>query len=300
MSGSLTSRATRAALDYLAGKRLDLGVAPQTMQLALLTAAPPVDPTVGQLNEVASTGYARQNVAWGLATNTVPGQPSQIANSSSILFGPFTDVNGLAYPATHCALVGVGVPDSTANLLSADVSEIETDSSGWNAANANTTKARSTTAFKQGAASLRVTSGAAGNMLVGTAVNPAVTAYTTYASTAWVYTTSSGIKTKIDLNFMDSTGVTTAYKTVGQTTLTPSTWTQLTHTTQAPAGSTQVQMLLSTDATAAGQIAYFDVMTLAPTLTMDVLMSWQFDVAGQAAQNESLQVSPGSLTMTLG
>lgn len=106
MSGVITSTAARAALDYMTGKQLDLGTAPQTMQLALLTAAPPNDPTVAQLNEVSSTGYARQNVSWSAASTATPGLPSSISNSANLLYGPFTDVSGLGYPATHCALIG--------------------------------------------------------------------------------------------------------------------------------------------------------------------------------------------------
>ncbi|MFI0265641.1 hypothetical protein [Streptomyces luteogriseus] len=300
MSGSLTSRASRAALDYVTGRRLDLGAAPQTVQLALLTAAPPADPTIGQLNELQATGYARQNVTWGLATNAVPGQPSQIANSANILYGPFVDVNGLAYPATHCALIGTGAPDNPGNMLDANTAEIETDASGWFGLGTVTTKARSTAQFKTGTSSITATATAAGTTLLGTAVNYAAAPFATYATSAWVYTATAGLKAKIDLNFRDASGVTTAYKVVGQTTLAANTWTQLTHVTTVPANTATVQMLLAGDATAAGQVFFWDTMSLAQTLTQDVLMTWAFDTPGQAAQNESLQISAGALTMSLG
>lgn len=106
MSGGLTGIGAMAALNYLTGRALDLGTAPQTMQLALLTAPPPVNPAVSALSEVAATGYARQNVAWSSAADPVPEQPSVISNSANILYGPFTAVGGLGFPATHCALLG--------------------------------------------------------------------------------------------------------------------------------------------------------------------------------------------------
>jgi uncharacterized membrane protein len=270
------------------------------MQLALLTAAPPADATIGQLNEVASTGYTRQTVTWGLAATTVSGQPSQIANAANLLYGPFVDVNGLAYPATHCALIGSGVPDNPNNLLDANTSEIETDASGWSVQGTVTTKTRSTAQFKNGTASISATSTGAGATLLGTAANYGVAPFSTYAASAWVYTATAGLTAKIDLNFMDASGVTTAYKVVAPTTLAANTWTQLTQVTTAPANSASVQMILSGNATATGQVFYWDTMSLAQTQTQDVLMTWAFDTAGQAAQNESLQISAGSLTMSLG
>lgn len=117
MAGNLTGVAAMAALDYLTGKSLDLGTAVQTMQLALLTAAPPNNPAMSDLNEVASTGYARQNVTWGLATDPTPGQPAQITTTANILYGPFTDVSGLAFPATHCALIGKNASNASTVLM---------------------------------------------------------------------------------------------------------------------------------------------------------------------------------------
>lgn len=299
MSGGLTSRATRAALDYITGKRLDLGTATQTMQLALLTAAPPADPSVGQLNEVAATGYARQNVAWGLATNTVAGQPSQIANSANVLYGPFVDVNGLTYPATHCALIGVGVPDNTATLLSANVSDIETDASGWTSW-ANTTVARSTAQARTGTASLSSTVTAAGDSQIATAAFLTPAAFTTYTASAWVFSAVAGVQAKVDLTFWDANDTLLLWSSAGLTTLAANTWTQISRTALAPANSAKMRPVLRGQTTANGQVLYYDSMSLAAVSTQDVVMTWAFDTAGQAAQNESLQVSAGALTMSLG
>jgi hypothetical protein len=58
--------------------------------------------------------------------------------------------------------------------------------------------------------------------------------------------------------------------------------------------------VLRGQATAAGQVFYYDSMSLAAVSTQDVLMTWAFDTPGQASQNESLQISAGALTMSLG
>lgn len=113
MSGGITGVSAIAALNYLTGRSLDLGVVTQTMQLALLTAPPPTNPLVTDLTEVVSAGYARQNVSWSAAVTPVAGQPSSIANSANVLWGPFTAVGGLGFPATHCALLGSVTTPST-------------------------------------------------------------------------------------------------------------------------------------------------------------------------------------------
>jgi hypothetical protein len=283
----------------MTGTRLDLGAVTQTMQLALLTAAPPADPTIDQLNEVAATGYARQNVTWGLATNPIAGQPSQIANAANLLYGPFVDVNGLTYPATHCALIGTGVPDSSANLLSANTSDVETDASGWSAF-LNTTISRSTAQAKTGTASLASTVTASGDSQVYASGFVAAKPFVTYTASAWVFSAVAGVQARVDLWFTDSNGTSVLYSSAPAITLAANTWTQVSRTVQAPAGSAQMKPVLRGQATAAGQVFYYDSMSLAAVSTQDVLMTWAFDTPGQASQNESLQISAGALTMSLG
>jgi hypothetical protein len=300
MAGGITGFASKAALNYMTGKSLNVGTAPQTMQLALLTAAPPANPTIQQLNEVASTGYVRQNVTWSPATlNATPGQPSQIANSGNVLYGPFTDVNGLAYPVTHCALIGNVVPDSVANLFDVNTSGIETDASAWTSF-LNGTIARSTAQKQAGAASLAVTIPAIGDSQVGNAAYFTVSPYTTYTAAAWVFSTVAGVQAKVDIPYYDGSNVQVAYNSTALTTLAANTWTQVTISGMAPATAVTAKTILRTTATAAGQVVYWDAMSLAPSLRQEIIMTWQFDAIGQAAQNESLQVSAGALTMSLG
>lgn len=299
MAGGITGFASKAALNYMTGKALNVGVAPQTMQLALLTAAPPANPTIPQLNEVASTGYVRQNIAWSAATNPVAGQPSQIANSGNVLFGPFTDVNGLAYPVTHCALVGSVVPDSIANLFDANTAGIETDATGWTGF-LNAAIARSTAQKQAGAASLAVTMAAIGDSQVGNTAYYPVSPYTTYTASAWVFSPVAGVQSKIDIPYYDGDNVQVAYNSTALTTLAANTWTQVTISGMAPANAVTGKAILRTTATAAGQVVYYDTASLAPSARQEVMMTWQFDAIGQAAQNESLQVSAGALTMSLG
>jgi hypothetical protein len=121
MSGTFTDTADRAVLSWLAGEAFPSGwVAPTDTYLALLTADPRIlptppggdspeytnDPSMDDFSEVSSTGYSRKLVAWA-AAQTATGNPSSIANSAQITFGPFTDSAGIGSATTHGALVTV-------------------------------------------------------------------------------------------------------------------------------------------------------------------------------------------------
>lgn len=83
-----------------------------SVYLALLTAAPTdTNLTMAAVTEYAATGYARQVVAWGSATAA---EPSVIANSGTITFGPFTAGAGSA--VTHIAICDA-VSGTTANII---------------------------------------------------------------------------------------------------------------------------------------------------------------------------------------
>jgi hypothetical protein len=80
--------------------------------LALLTAAPTdTNLTMAAVTEYGATGYARQVIAWGAATAA---EPSVIANSGVITFGPFTAGTGAA--VTHAAVCDA-VSGTTANII---------------------------------------------------------------------------------------------------------------------------------------------------------------------------------------
>lgn len=299
MSGVITGRAARVALDYITGKSLDLGAAPQAMTLALLTQAPPTNPWTQQLNEVSSTGYARQSVTWSPAV-TPSGQPSQIANSGNVLFGPFTGVNGLSFPATHCALIGTGLPSFVGNLLTANEVSVETDISAWNAVS-NCTIARSTAQAKDGIASIAATIAAAGDATILLNNSKPVGIDTVYRASAWMYSPVAGLKAAMDYLWYDASGNQFTSSLGTKITLVANTWTEvfrLVTIRQVLIAAGRPQMRI--EGTAPGQIVYVDNMAFNAQTTEDILMTWAFDQPGQAAQSESLQISAGNLTMSLG
>lgn len=80
--------------------------------LALLTAAPTdTNLTMAAVTEYGATGYARQTIAWSAATAA---EPSVIANSGTITFGPFTAGTGAA--VTHAAVCDAS-SGTTANII---------------------------------------------------------------------------------------------------------------------------------------------------------------------------------------
>jgi hypothetical protein len=84
-----------------------------SVYLALLTAAPTdTNLTMAAVTEYAATGYARQVIAWGSASAA---EPSVIANSGTITFGPFTAGTGAT--VTHAAICDAS-SGTTANIIS--------------------------------------------------------------------------------------------------------------------------------------------------------------------------------------
>lgn len=102
MAGNPTAAGAKLGLDYQTGKLLD-HTAPRTTYLALCTATFANNAALTALPEVTTSGYSRQAVTWGDATDAYP---SEAKNSAVITFGPVT-VDMVA-PVTHAALVTVG------------------------------------------------------------------------------------------------------------------------------------------------------------------------------------------------
>lgn len=83
-----------------------------SVYLALLTAAPTdTNLTMAAVTEYGATGYARQVIAFSAATAA---EPSVIANSGTITFGPMTAGTGSA--VTHAAVCDA-VSGTTANII---------------------------------------------------------------------------------------------------------------------------------------------------------------------------------------
>jgi hypothetical protein len=83
-----------------------------SVYLALLTATPTdTNLTMAAVTEYGATGYARQVIAFSAATAA---QPSVIANSGTITFGPFTAGTGAV--VTHAAVCDAS-SGTTANII---------------------------------------------------------------------------------------------------------------------------------------------------------------------------------------
>jgi hypothetical protein len=106
MAGNPTAYGLKLGLDYQTGKAVD-HTAPRTTYLALCTANFADNADLTALPEVTTTGYARQAVTWGAATEA---RPAEASNSAVITFGPVTV--DMASAATHAALVTVGAGTS--------------------------------------------------------------------------------------------------------------------------------------------------------------------------------------------
>jgi hypothetical protein len=83
MPGEATTFGANAALDAISGRATQTA---RNTYLALLTAAGTDANTIAQLTEVATSGYARQQVTWSAPT----GDPSVTSNTAVLTFGPFT------------------------------------------------------------------------------------------------------------------------------------------------------------------------------------------------------------------
>lgn len=119
MSGSFTPVGAQYALDYLSGTMdttLVVGATSRSTYLMLLTAAPSDPSNLATYTEVSATGYARQTAVFGAAALN-GSSVYQVANSSPVLWGPFTGASGIGPPATMCALVTVSTGTSGLPLM---------------------------------------------------------------------------------------------------------------------------------------------------------------------------------------
>lgn len=119
MSGYLTTVAKKFLLDSLVGKALPF-TAPRTTYFGLATALSlDTDPTLSNISEVTTPGYARVAVAWDAATGT----PVFVDNTSDLTIGPVTADSP---PAGFAFLTDA----STGNSIAAPVLTLSTTASG--------------------------------------------------------------------------------------------------------------------------------------------------------------------------
>lgn len=121
MAGNLTDATDRAILNWITGTSLGGWTPPATAYIMLLTADPsltaanPTNPQLSELSELAATGYSRQACSFSTATSPTGGT-SQITNTSTVTFGPFTGASGSGTPTTFGALVNVA-SGTTGNVV---------------------------------------------------------------------------------------------------------------------------------------------------------------------------------------
>jgi hypothetical protein len=121
MAGNTTDATDRAILNWITGTSTGGWTPPTTAYVMLLTADPsltaasPTNPQLSELTELAATGYARQAATFSAAT-TPTGGTSQIANSNTITFGPFTGAGGSNTATTFGALVNAA-SGTTGNVI---------------------------------------------------------------------------------------------------------------------------------------------------------------------------------------
>lgn len=106
MAGSFTPIGDQYALNYLSGSLSTAlgGAASFSVYLMLVTATPSNLASLATYPEVAAAGYARQPITFGAAALN-SSSVYQVANSTALVFGPFTGVSGIGAAAVGGALV---------------------------------------------------------------------------------------------------------------------------------------------------------------------------------------------------
>jgi len=149
------------------------------------------------------------------------------------------------------------------NRLTLNQASIETDTTGW-AAGANTTIARSTAQASDGAASLRLTSSAAGEVSA-VATSVPCEAGEPIVGMASFRAAVSARSCRVDLRWLNAAGGTISTTTGSTVTSSTSGWTQATTTAVAPERAEAVQLIVAVQATGAGsEQHYADKMGVYP------------------------------------
>lgn len=106
MAGALTPNGSQRCLDYMSGTLSTAlgGATAFSVYLLLTTATPSNLASLATYPEVTATGYARQPVTFGAAALN-SSSVYQVANSTALVFGPFTASSGLGAAAVGAALV---------------------------------------------------------------------------------------------------------------------------------------------------------------------------------------------------
>jgi hypothetical protein len=270
-------RMTSAAAGTLAAFSGKYGVAPNTEYEAYCVAGNAVA-AAGRIVSLKIDWYTSGDVYISSSTTTTP----ETLPNSTAFAGPIVVVGTSPATAAKASLqvnvtagitagsqavdvdtFGFGEPVQDAgNLLSYNVASIEMDTSGWTVSNG--TLARSTTGPSEGIYSLRATSTASGDMTVTTAARVAVTAGTAYEMYPWVLPPAAGRSLILEVRWYDAAVAGTLLSTSSHTVSTIQTTIPERHTVlgTAPVGATHAEVRLRPQTTGAGEIWYFDRITL--------------------------------------
>jgi hypothetical protein len=222
--------------------------------------------TVDDVSYAAQTaGTGRGVYVWQLGLTEVgrPNTYGQVVATPSYTFASeriqhplFSDVPQLPFDAVQGG-----------NMLAEYTSEGDTPfvaGTSWTAANVNTTLSLTTERAFRGTHSRKMVSTTTGKMGAYAQVYP-VALGDTCTLTAWVYS-PVGLIADLQLDWKDGGGTNLASDSLsewGQTVeLTPNTWNKVVLTATPIPGAALVTPLVFVTATAAGQFAYFDTVTL--------------------------------------
>lgn len=240
----------------LASLRAAVSVRLVTVQIDWYTAAAAyVSTTTGARVATSTTGWiqayaagvAPPTAAWAVVVVTVtsPAGAAEVQYLDSVKFGPVS---------------AAGI-----NRLTTNESSIETDATGWSAGTNTPTVARTTGQFLDGAAALSLTAAGVGGMSVLLAAPEAVTVGRSFTARAWFKTAVTARSVRVDILWLNAASTVIATTTGSVVTDATAVWTEASAVGVAPALAVYARPELVVVTTAAAEIHYIDVVTLAET-----------------------------------
>lgn len=184
------------------------------------------------------------------------------------------------------------VEEGTTNLLTANQSDVETDTAGF-AAHVNSTIARSIEQAWRGAASLAITVTAAGAASAGTvqgATGPAVTPGASYSAQLRSRAATVGRTTRLYARWYDAAGVFISTEAIGPAvTNRTDGWEKIVGTVVAPANAAFLALRYAIEGTPqAGEVHYIDALQVEAKA---YATSWQIGGTARAAELIEVPVS---------
>jgi hypothetical protein len=154
----------------------------------------------------------------------------------------------------------------TTNLLTANEASIESSAGGW-VSDSNTTVARTTGQFNDGAASLSFTANSAANMVVRLAGTYNVLAGQSYAAIGSFKANSTGRSVAVGIRWIDSSSATISESYGTNVTDSSSAWTSATVVATAPTNAVTARVLLKVTSPANGEVHFVDSIAFHPGTT---------------------------------